>query len=303
MLVWAGDPSLEAYQWLEKMAQAKHTLNYNGTFVYLHEGQMASLRISHRVDAQGEHERLLSLDGTAREVVHDNRVITCLLPNSKVVTVNEDSAQEPFAGPVPTGVDDLGKHYSLSAMGQGRIAGRLAKRILIRPKDTYRYGYHLWLDAASGLLLKSNLLNQEGALVEQVMFTTIDVEQPKLPYKADAPACPKDLLEKQAESQKGEGKGWQVRQLPQGFRLAQHTRRLMRNQRIPVEHMVLTDGLASVSVFIERLDANDKFIGQSHMGVVNAYGTILNEHQVTVVGVVPQPTVQMIGQSIRPQDP
>lgn len=307
--LWAKPPALDsskvAREWLEKMSRAKHDLNYEGVFVYLTEnGQMMSMRISHRAGPQGEQERLVSLNGSEREVVHESQVLTCILPNKSLTRISTGKQEELFPNNLPADdVAELDRHYGFTLAGQGRIAGRPVQKILVKPKDVYRYGYQLWLDSSSGLLLKSDLINEFGDLVEQVMFTSIDVQQPIPPSDtgADTAPCPRDVAQKELRhaSALAADKAWQLDSLPQGYKVARYSKRTMLNQRIPVEHLIVTDGLASVSVYVERLGVGDKFIGASRMGSVNAFGVVLNGYQITAVGVVPPPTVQVIAQSIR----
>jgi len=68
-----------------------------------------------------------------------------------------------------------------------------------------------------------------------------------------------------------------------------------------VEHLVYSDGLAAVSVFIEKTDrpAGVGSKGPSRMGAIHAYSKVMDGEQVTVVGEVPESTVAMIGESVK----
>lgn len=311
---WAAEPAPNfspespqlAHQWLEKMSYAKHHLDYDGVFVYLSEsGQMMSMRIIHKTGQQGEHERLISLNGAEHQFSHDSQIVTCMLPNKTLTRISTGKQAIAFPGSLPAGdIDELDKYYGFSLTGQGRIAGRPVQKILVKPKDAYRYGYQLWLDNASGLLLKSDLIDEYNELAEQLMFTTIEVQRPPTGKKPATIPCPPDAMEKASQRAATPlGKIWRLKKLPKGFVVAQHGRRLLLNQRKPVEHMILTDGLASVSVYVEPFDSKDQLVGASRMGVVNAFGAVLDGYQVTAVGVVPPATARMIAQSLRRQAP
>ncbi|HLA75075.1 MAG TPA: MucB/RseB C-terminal domain-containing protein [Gammaproteobacteria bacterium] len=303
-----------AYEWLGKMSRAAHELNYEGTFVYLHDKQLGSVRITHTVDARGEREHLVALNGAGREVIRDGSNVTCILPGSSAAIARTHSRKS-FPGAVSDSIGELGKYYSFSLAGQERVAGRPSQRIIVRPKDSYRYGYHLSLDQETALLLKADMVNERQTPLEQVMFTTINLN----PRSAAAQSGADDEAQQDAEGSENKpamttiqereisipittDKEWKVNWLPEGFQIVEHNKYLMPRSNAPVEHMVFSDGLASVSVFIEKFDPGVKLEGASRKGAVNAYGTVIHEHQVTVMGEVPQNAVKLIGQAVRHED-
>lgn len=307
-LAWAsaGDDSREARMWLQKMAAAVKTLNYEGTFVYMHDNKLEALRIVHRNDGSGERERLFSLAGSAREILRTDDLLTCILPDSKSVVV-EKSRTSKY---IPLGLlqitKDLANYYEFELLGQDRMAGMQAQVIAIKPKDAYRYGYRLWLERETGMLLKSDVLNEDGKAVEQLMFTNL-VLQPQIPEEKLKPATSgKDFTwhraEQTAEPPQAEAKAgrWKVTRLPGGFAMSMHKEHGLPTSRMPVDHMVFTDGLSSISVFIEKRSSDVSLPrGVTSMGAVNAYGTSVAGHHVTVMGEVPKAAVIMIGRSVR----
>lgn len=300
--LWAADSTKDARALLEKMTQATRTLNYDGTFVYMHEGRLMTLRILHGADARGERERLLSLSGAAREVMRDEHASTCILSDNRKVVGNV-RPRRPFGSALTLDVDRLANYYDFSLSGEDRIANRPARRVVVKPRDTYRYGYQFSVDSATGLLLKSDLINEEGNPVEQVMFTSLavtDAPPAALQEPCDAERPARHLKgHEETASHMAVDAGWQVAQLPEGFTRAEHERHALQNRAAPVEHIIFSDGLARVSVFIERLEEDEKFTGFSHRGAVNAFGAVIDDHQITVVGEVPRATVQLIAESLR----
>ena len=90
---------------------------------------------------------------------------------------------------------------------------------------------------------------------------------------------------------------WQLSGAPGGFwRESVHRRKIPGTQQI-VQQMVYTDGLASLSVFIERHN-NDTQSGSSSMGAVNAFIRILKDHSVTAIGEVPAVTVRQVAEGV-----
>lgn len=296
--------SEQVAEWLQRLSYASKTLNYEGTFVYRHGDQLESVHIIHKADSQGEHERIVSLNGVAREVIRNNNKVTCILPDSKDVIVNSNPVQSKLPS-FPADIESLAKHYNFAFEGYGRVAGRPVRRIAIIPRDKYRYGYRLSLDDAFELLLSSELLDNEGKAVEQVMFTNITLLQ-----DIDDKALLPNISGKEYHWVTDEGShtedasnaanmGWYAGQLPGGFVLKyKHIQHMPENKQ-KVAHLLYSDGLASVSVYIESYDKlSDNLKGASQMGAVNAYGNILGKHHITAVGEVPRATVELISRSV-----
>lgn len=301
-IVWAGDVGTDAVALLKKMHTTPQTLNYKGTFIYSHDGTIESMRIFHKADKDGESERLLHLNGSAREVVRNKNIVTCFLSDNKSVMVNKRQANQNILLSLPENIESLKGNYNLIVGENDRIAGRMSRTVLVQPRDNFRYGYKLWLDMETGLLLSSALLNEQKQTVERIMFTEIDfVDQ--IPQSLLEPTVSgkeftwhKDMADSEHTTEAKSS--WAVSSMPQGFLAAKH-RIHNKDKEGPMEHIVLSDGLASVSVYVERLvNKSRKFIGSSYMGAVNVYGTVVDDHQVTVMGEVPKATVKMIASSI-----
>ncbi|KAB7627554.1 MucB/RseB C-terminal domain-containing protein [Alkalilimnicola sp. S0819] len=303
-LAAAQDPD-DARGWLERMREAVRERNYIGTFVYRHRGQLETLRIIHRAGPGGERERLYSLNGSAREIIRDNDKVTCILPDDKSVLVDNRPPGNPFADWVPEDIAALGEHYEFRLGADGRIAGRPAKALHIRPRDNYRYGYQLWLDKASGLMLGASLHNDAGEAVEQLLFTSLDTPQSIDEALLQPGASGEGFTWYRGQERGGAGSSaedasaWSVAKLPPGFTLLRRYQHEGREATGPREHLLFSDGLASVSVYIEPLAGMPVFDGMSRMGAVNAYGRQLDDHQITAMGEVPAATVRAIANAVR----
>ena len=297
------DPKLS----LDRMARAAQSLNYDGTFVYRNGATMQSMRIIHRSSSEGERERLVALSGAAREVVRDREHVTCFLPDRQSVVVAKSRPQEfPHSKLFATGTG-FDKYYSLRIRRGERIAGRHTAMLSVSPHDRFRYGYRLWMDDDSGLLLKSELIDEHGEIVEQLVYTNIELPEsiPDELLKPDASGAGytwyRDEQTEAPAPKTGAGAEphWYPGWLPDGFALREHARDSILESRDPVEHLVFSDGLASISVFIERLDtASQPLDGLDSMGAVNAFGSMVDDLQITVVGEVPAATVERIAASI-----
>jgi sigma-E factor negative regulatory protein RseB len=291
----------EAEALLRHATEAATGLNYDGVFIYRSGEWMETMRIIHRAGPGGSKARLVSLSGEAREVIREANRVTCILPDSGAVLVSKSK---------PRAVTGLGvfnpqgaylDHYDLGLHEGERVAGRGTRRVTVMPRDGYRYGYRLWVDVDSGFLLKSELVDGSGHALEQIVYTSLTLPE-KIPdhdlrpavsgegftwYTSDAPHEPKRASD------------WRVDWLPDGFAMRDRATDPAGLGRMPAEHLVYTDGLASVSVFIEHLDAGgERLEGLSHMGAVNAFGVMVDGFQVTAVGEVPAATVEAIGRAV-----
>jgi sigma-E factor negative regulatory protein RseB len=297
-----------AHAWLAKMNDAARHLEYDGIFIYQHDNQLETMRILHKVENGSSRERLISLNGTPREIIRDSKEVRCYWPDMKSVVVEYRRADnKSFPALLPEQLGSLDQYYDLQLGGTDRIADRLAQLILVRPRDAYRYGYHLWADTQTGLLLKSDLVDTKGNVLEQFMFTQISIGT-KIPEAALAPGVPGQGLVWYREGPNDNSSAdaampkWIATRLPKGFHLSrQVTRRVALRDRL-VEHLVYSDGLATVSVFIEKQDKNARpfMLGPSRMGAVHALGVRVDDYQITTVGEAPAETIALIGGSVTP---
>ncbi len=295
-----------AREWLERMSMAARSLNYSGTFVYQHQGRLEAMQVVHAMDDAGERERLFSLTGPKREVLRDNQEVTCILGDRQAVMVNKSRPRTAFPASFPRELMQLEQNYSFEVHGEERVAGLACRLVEVKPRDAFRYGRRLCVHEDSHLLLSLELTSARGEVIEQVMFTSIE-----FPEKIDAESLRPSLNDAgftwkhQPEQQPAHSEGavssrWKVLRVPAGFMLTDHSWHRLSAQDSGVEHWVYSDGLASVSVYIEKSQqAQDSYSGVTHRGALNAYGTMVSGHYVTVVGEVPRQTVEMIGASVR----
>jgi sigma-E factor negative regulatory protein RseB len=221
------------------------------------------------------------------------------------VHVNKSRPRTPFPFSLPKELMQLEKYYSFEVKGEDRVAGLGCRVVAVQPRDKLRYGRRLCVHDDSHLLLRSELTSPDGHVIEQVMFTSVD-----FPEHIDASALLPDLSgsdfswkrepEKQPEpGEKASDSRWKVFAVPEGFMLADHSWHQLSADEPGVEHWVYSDGLASVSVYIEAARGQGDYNGVSHRGALNAYGTMVDDYYVTVVGEVPRQTVEIIGKSVR----
>jgi sigma-E factor negative regulatory protein RseB len=287
--------------WLERMMEAVQKLNYQGTFVYLHDNQLEIMKIAHAVDGDKVRESLMSLNGAPREVIRDEESVTCVLPDSNEVSVDKRSPSKKFLNILPKDLAQLEDHYSFRLSGKKRIANRQSQVVVIMPNDRLRYGYRFYLDTESGLPLKSDLMNEHGEAVEQTMFTDLQIGVAEISelYQRESLFTYR-LKNNEASSLSNEADSqWDFLKLPAGFKLSMQHQLHDPMLSAPIEQYVFSDGLGSLSVFIEAESRSEAFSGVSRLGAINAWGGQVAGFQVTAVGEVPAMTLLGVVQGMK----
>lgn len=300
---WAAERSTETPQhWLERMARSLHTLNYQGTFVYASGPRMETISLQHTVDEQGEREHLIALNGAPREVLRDGAAVTRILPEASSIFSQPDTPSATFPMALGEAFSHLDQFYSFQLGDSERIADRETQQIHVNPRDSYRYGYRLWLDRQTAIPLKAALLDEEGYPLEQVMFTSFRLmqEDESASRTAESPTVSPALPAEPARRARKEiaTTPWKIKALPDGFELFSHIKETLPGSSQPVDHVVFSDGLVSVSAYMERMSDRKGLNGISRLGAFSAFGLNLEDYQVTVVGEVPPATVEFIGRAI-----
>jgi len=274
---------------LVRMASALRSLSYEGVLVYAHEDRLETLRIVHRVEDGGVHELLESLNGPVRTVTRERDQVTCRLTGDRPFSVNSPSLGADLLVSKPIDPQALSPHYVVHPLGDARVVGRQTEVVGIIPRDAFRYGYRFYIDTESGLPLKSDLMGTEAKPIEQIVFASLDLD-PIQPVESLL-ATRTEPSREQALSPAELGP-WRFERLPAGFELVMVDRSADTAGQ-PMGHFVLSDGLASVSIYIETGDENG-LDGGSRIGAVHAAGGKIAGYQITVVGEVPESTVQAV---------
>jgi sigma-E factor negative regulatory protein RseB len=296
----------EALAWLKKMAAASRQLNYAGTFVFQYGAQSETSRIVHFVNsAGGEIEKLETLDGPPREVIRTNDQVTCYLPASKTVLVDQRGGSR-FPALLPTSPEVLVESYAIRTGGTDRVAGRECQVVLLLPRDRLRYGHRLCADRRTALPLRKNTFDEYNELVESFAFTEVRIGIPfsrdsvRSRYAEKSRGWRVDRSSLAAGAAPGESEWTLTSELP-GFRKLAELKRTMTGRAAAVAQIVLSDGVAAVSVFIEPMPRTQPARRLIHRGAVSIYTRPLADHLVTVLGEAPLETVVRIADSLEPK--
>lgn len=303
-----AEPLSDSLSWLGRIADAGQKLNYVGTFTYQSRGTSETSRIAHRMDATGEYERLEVLDGSPREVIRAGNEVRCVLPEQKTIIIDQPTGRRAFPARLPTSFANLAESYRIRKGDPGRVAGYEVQSIVLEPRDDLRYGHVLWADAQSGLLLKSRMVDERGDVIEQFAFNDVHIggeigaEQLKSRFQRNGDW--RVVNARGSEIPKGEG-GWTLRSPLPGYALMSVMRRPVGRERGEAIHMVYSDGLAAISVFIEPLPAQGPSPAATAVasGAINIYKRTLDGHLVTALGEVPARAVQRLADGIEHSRP
>ncbi len=296
-MAMAGD-SEKARDWLERMTAALSQMSYQGTFVYVRDGAVETMRITHVTDETGVRERLYSISGPRREVIRDRKGVRCVLQDSASVVKDEVIASSYFPELPLSIIDSETSGYRLETGGEARIAGHTARRVTISPEDNFRYGYDFWLEEQTGLLLKWVLFDAEHKPIAKLMFTDFALGSAVNLDELESNSRAEDFVEMKTFSLQNtvvthSSPRWQPAKLPPGFQLTSHNHET--GAEGVYEHMVYSDGLAAVSVYIEQQGVESTVnSGVSQLGTNNAYTRKQDGLQITVIGEVPAITVKAI---------
>ena len=305
LLLMSAAAAEEPQKWLERVNQALTTLNYDGVFSHWQGGRVETLRIIHRVQNGTVTERLVSLDSSGREFIRKGPELACYLPDQRTVLVERQSPATLLLGSLPNFDANTSEFYDIKAVRRTRLLGRKTQLIAVTPKDEYRYGYRLWVDEATGTPLRTELCNAQGQVIEQVVFASISWPDriPDSMFKPDFSTEGFQWLRAQSGPvTAGSQVTWGAIHLPPGFHLSVRAAQKMPGLPDPVDHLVFTDGIASVSVFVEQRTHSDHVLsGSVQVGSSSTFATIIDGHPVTAVGEVPPQTVRFIANSVAEQ--
>ncbi len=296
----------DAMAWLTKIAAASRQINYAGTFVYQRGKQVETSRIAHLTDASGEYEKLETLDGPPREIVRNNDTVTCYLPDTKTVVIEKRVARQ-FPALLPEQMSGISDNYVVKKGGQDRVAGFDCQVIALEPRDNLRYGHQFCAELATGLPLRARIYSDKNEMVESFAFTQLiignavskDMLKSRFAGKSQAWRVDKSALEKKESSADS---GWVLKNPLMGFRKLTEMRRSIAGGAARVSHIVYSDGLVAVSIFIEPMPKTPPPAGPTYQGAVNIYVKSQAGQMVTVVGEAPAQTVKQIAESLNPRD-
>jgi sigma-E factor negative regulatory protein RseB len=243
------------------------------------------------------------MDGVPREIVREKDTVRCYLPGARLVKVDRRT-ERGFPALLPERISALARNYDITLGESRRIAGYDCRAVVLTPKDNLRYGYRLYADTASGMLLRAVTVDANGEQVEQFMFTQLAIGGVTRDMVRTRHASRNWRVE-DAEAAPGRLPGWGLSSELPGFHKVVELKRRLSDSR-PAAQVVYSDGLAAVSVFIESMEGRPEPVrtGLASMGAIHIYTREVANHVITVVGEAPAASVQRIANAVeyrRPQ--
>lgn len=295
----------DALEWLKKIAESSRTVSYSGTFIYQHGNRVETSRVVHYVNpAGGVFERLETLDGPPREVVRANDHVTAYLPDQKVVLVERRNTRH-LPVMLPEKLSDLTQQYDVRKLETARVTGYECVWVEVMPKDTLRYGRRFCAERTSGLPLRAQIVKDRSQVLESFAFSQLtlggkfnrdevasrfEARAQRQNWRVDRSAL--NVMEQAADT------GWTVVNLPSGFRKTMEVKRTIAGRTAAMPHLVFSDGLAAISVFVEPKQRELTAKPLTNQGAVHIYKRVFGESIVTVLGEAPAATIMQFANSV-----
>jgi len=308
-----GEATASVRQWLQRIHDAAGNRNFAGTFVVTSAGSISSARIAHYCVADSQIERIESLDGPPRQVFRHNDTVQTLWPVERLVVVEHNPSLLAFPRLLRSGDDRIADFYDLKRLGVGRAAGHEADVLAVHARDALRYGYRLWAERATGLLLRADVIGERGEVLETSAFSEVSLgikPQSEALLAAMKRTEGYRVVQPNVRPTALEAEGWRQRQAVPGFRQVSCVKRPLetlapersaadRALAEPLLQVIYSDGLTHVSLFVERFDAQ-KHVAQEvpPMGATQTFMQRIGEWWITAVGDVPPGTLRLFVQSL-----
>jgi sigma-E factor negative regulatory protein RseB len=295
----SGEPA----NWLNRMGVAVQSSSYQGTVIRIRDGRAEALTVVRTVRDGVIREKIVAQEGNGLEIIRNGNEVHCILPDRQTVLVEEWDNQSTLFSTLPTSEIRFGSEYDVSIVGNERIAGRDTVMLAIRPHDDFRYGHRIWLDTQTSFPLQTQLIGVDGGAIEQMKFANIilnkEIQASALltSYRTENFTWlrqPQEQVPMEIETR------WFSDQLPDGFRAVSTHEEKMAGSDEVVTHILLSDGLANVSVFIAA-NSGEMMAGPARVGGSNSFAVVRGDYEITAIGEVPGATVELIAKTMREQ--
>ena len=284
---------------LNKMSKAMRDLSYEVAFVQTSPTNMDSFRYRHIKQDNKTYAQLVTLDGTQQEIIQRDNLVSYFQPNSKAFTINSSHIIDGLPPVIRSDFDKLSKHYDFIKLGKNRVAGRFVDTIRILPKDDFRYQYLIFVDEENGLLLRSDMLDREGNLLDQYRVVTLYIDdrlRGLINYLNKVSMPP--LLQEGNQTLPTNELKWKAGWIPQGFELVKQAQEQLSGEI--VESKLFSDGLFTFTINVTNIgttqDAQENTWKQ---GPYTIYSEVSGNKEITFIGQLPIATAKRIVQDIK----
>lgn len=295
----AIDQAPEPRQVFAKMMLAIDSLNYQGTVALYKNGKLDTMNYVHAVNQGQYQERLTALNTPLREIIRTSDKVVCKFSQTNDIVIDHRPIRRSFFMDLPNKLDNVDSNYDFILRGEESIARLPTRVLLIHPKDDLRYTRKIWVDQNSYLPLRFELIDAAGIALEQAIFIDIEIKD-ALSFVEIANLDDSNVKHiHQLEKLDFSDSKFVVDTLPPGFYQVFFTHRTLSDPDKLVEHLLLSDGFSSVSVYFEQGDDNSLESHLTNAGAINSYARQIGDYRLTVLGEVPIKTVQLIAEGIK----
>ena len=292
-------------EWLTRMHEASRQRAYTGTLVVSSASTLAASRIWHICDGTQQMERVETLTGAPRSTIRHNNDVITFVPDSRIALVDKRESLGVFPELLRTPSNSLPEFYSVREGSPERVAGYLADVVDIVPNDNLRFGYRIWSEKKTGLVVKLQTLGEQGAVLEQVAFSELQLDAPvrmdklkRLMNDTRGYEVHRQVLRKTTP----EAEGWRLKEPVPGFTaMSCHTRESETAQGAGSAPMqwVFSDGLASVSRCVEPYDAQQHGTEKAAVtGATHSLNRRIGAYWLTALGEVPPGTLRRFASAL-----
>jgi len=299
----AAPPGNDPLEWLQRAAQAARSASYSGTYAHSNGDRTSVIRITHVAVGKDEQERIEPLDGPPHEIVRHNDDMFCYFPDAKTVRLDRRVSARFFPAIFSAPASTVAANYVPSLGKTENVIGYDCQWIQLQPKDALRYPQSVCSEMNTGLVIRSKTFNAQRQVIEQYTFTDLRIGQavPKNEVKSTFEARVKRWFTdtRPRDESKGVATGWAVNDPPAGFQKVTELHRTMPGRPAPVSQLVFSDGVASISVFVEANSAPPRTAeASSEDGTTTFFVHPMGDMLVSVLGEVPLATAQQVARSV-----
>ena len=286
----------DSLQALNKMSQAMSDLNYEVAFVQTSPTNMDSFRYRHIKQEQKVYAQLVTLDGEQQEIIQRDNLVSYFQPGSQAFTINSGYIVDALPAVIRTDFNKLNQYYDFIKLGKDRIAGRFVDTIRIVPKDDFRYQYLVFLDEENGLLLRGDMLDREGKLLDQFRVVTLYIDDRLRGLTDYLNKVSVPLLLNESKQESSLAVNWKTDWLPQGFDLVRQNQDVMDGE--VVENALFSDGLFTFTLYVNKADSTAATENTWKQGAYTIYSEVMGDKEITFIGQLPIAAAKRIVQGV-----
>ncbi|WP_114908516.1 sigma-E factor regulatory protein RseB [Haemophilus haemolyticus] len=293
----ASAEDLSAKQSLDKMTQALDNLNYEIAFVQTTPSNMDSFRYRHIKKDNKTYAQLVTLDGRQQEIIQRDNLVSYFQPNTQAFTLNSSNIVDAMPAVVRADFDKLSTVYDFIKIGKDRVAGRFADTIRIVPKDDFRYQYLVFVDEENGLLLRGDMLDSEGKLLDQFRVVTLYIDDRLRGLTEYINKVSMPPLLKESKNEQNSDITWSAGWVPQSFSLIRYTQETLENEVI--DSALYSDGLFTFTLFVSNVGSNVLPENTWKQGAYTIYSEVRSGKEITLIGQLPIAAAKRIAQEVK----